>query len=119
MFAGRRVLGIFLGDMTMCCNQDLAKAVARTWWKARSDSVLAFVISRQVSDILRTGNDILVAGYCMYGAATELVISFKGRKHQVLGQWASDWSVQERYKGTDGWNRSNLARSQNTLEKGT
>eukprot|EP00913_Durusdinium_trenchii_P011819 g11101.t1 len=31
-----------------------------------------------VSDILRTGNDILVAGYCMYGAATELVISFKG-----------------------------------------
>mmetsp|Transcript_3214 Transcript_3214/g.3719 ORF Transcript_3214/g.3719 Transcript_3214/m.3719 type:complete len:359 (-) Transcript_3214:275-1351(-) len=31
-----------------------------------------------VKDILRTGNDILVAGYCMYGAATELVISFQG-----------------------------------------
>eukprot|EP00440_Ansanella_granifera_P029940 gb/GFBE01032525.1/.p1 GENE.gb/GFBE01032525.1/~~gb/GFBE01032525.1/.p1 ORF type:complete len:366 (+),score=97.73 gb/GFBE01032525.1/:1-1098(+) len=31
-----------------------------------------------VDDILRTGNDIMVAGYCMYGAATELVITFKG-----------------------------------------
>jgi len=30
-----------------------------------------------VKDILRTGNDIVVAGYCMYGAATELVICFK------------------------------------------
>lgn len=26
-----------------------------------------------VQDILRTGNDIVAAGYCMYGAATELV----------------------------------------------
>jgi len=32
-----------------------------------------------MGDILRTGNDIVVAGYCMYGAATELVITFKGR----------------------------------------
>lgn len=32
-----------------------------------------------MGDILRTGNDIIVAGYCMYGAATELVITFKGR----------------------------------------
>mmetsp|Transcript_138474 Transcript_138474/g.195974 ORF Transcript_138474/g.195974 Transcript_138474/m.195974 type:complete len:360 (-) Transcript_138474:270-1349(-) len=31
-----------------------------------------------VKDILRTGNDIMVAGYCMYGAATELVITFQG-----------------------------------------
>jgi len=31
-----------------------------------------------MSDVLRTGNDIIVAGYCMYGAATELVITFKG-----------------------------------------
>jgi len=31
-----------------------------------------------VNDILRTGNDITVAGYCMYGAATEMVITFKG-----------------------------------------
>ena len=30
-------------------------------------------------DILRTGNDIVVAGYCMYGAATELVVTFKGK----------------------------------------
>jgi len=30
------------------------------------------------ADILRTGNDIVAAGYCMYGAATELVICFKG-----------------------------------------
>merc|ERR1711988_1100017 len=27
----------------------------------------------QVTDILRTGNGIVAAGYCMYGAATELV----------------------------------------------
>jgi fructose-1,6-bisphosphatase I len=32
-----------------------------------------------IDDVInRTGNDILVAGYCMYGAATELVIAFKG-----------------------------------------
>mmetsp|Transcript_36610 Transcript_36610/g.78107 ORF Transcript_36610/g.78107 Transcript_36610/m.78107 type:complete len:336 (-) Transcript_36610:209-1216(-) len=31
-----------------------------------------------VDDILRTGNDIVVAGYCMYGAATELVLCFRG-----------------------------------------
>ena len=30
-----------------------------------------------VDDILRTGNDIVAAGYCMYGAATELVLCFK------------------------------------------
>ena len=30
-----------------------------------------------VKDILRTGNDIVAAGYCMYGAATELVMCFK------------------------------------------
>jgi len=29
-----------------------------------------------VDDILRPGTDIIVAGYCMYGAATELVITF-------------------------------------------
>jgi fructose-1,6-bisphosphatase I len=29
-----------------------------------------------VGDILRPGTDIIVAGYCMYGAATELVITF-------------------------------------------
>jgi len=31
-----------------------------------------------VDDILRTGNDSVAAGYCMYGAATELVLCFKG-----------------------------------------
>ena len=31
-----------------------------------------------VNDILRTGNDIVAAGYFMYGAATELVMCFKG-----------------------------------------
>ncbi|CAK0830096.1 unnamed protein product [Prorocentrum cordatum] len=31
-----------------------------------------------MDDVLRTGNDLLVAGYCMYGSATELVITFKG-----------------------------------------
>jgi fructose-1,6-bisphosphatase I len=31
-----------------------------------------------MDDVLRAGNDIIVAGYCMYGAATELVITFKG-----------------------------------------
>jgi len=29
-----------------------------------------------VADILRPGTDIVVAGYCMYGAATELVVTF-------------------------------------------
>ncbi|EOD33109.1 FBPase [Emiliania huxleyi CCMP1516] len=29
------------------------------------------------ADILRTGTDIVVAGYCMYGAATELVLCFR------------------------------------------
>ena len=33
-----------------------------------------------VNDILRTGNDIVAAGYCMYGAATELVMCFKAGK---------------------------------------
>merc|ERR1711988_1547482 len=33
-----------------------------------------------VEDILRTGNDIVAAGYCMYGAATELVMCFKQGK---------------------------------------
>jgi len=33
-----------------------------------------------VDDILRTGNDIVAAGYCMYGAATELVMCFKQGK---------------------------------------
>ena len=30
----------------------------------------------ELGDILRTGNDIVAAGYCMYGAATELVMCF-------------------------------------------
>lgn len=30
-------------------------------------------------DILRKGSDLIVAGYCMYGAATELVLCFKGK----------------------------------------
>lgn len=30
-----------------------------------------------MEDVLRTGHDIKVAGYCMYGAATELVITFQ------------------------------------------
>ena len=34
----------------------------------------------KVEDILRTGNDIVAAGYCMYGAATELVMCFKQGK---------------------------------------
>ena len=38
------------------------------------------VAPSQVKDILRTGNDIMVAGYCMYGAATELVITFQGAR---------------------------------------
>ena len=33
-----------------------------------------------VGDVLRTGNDIVAAGYCMYGAATELVMCFKAGK---------------------------------------
>lgn len=46
-------------------------------------SALWAVLSCQVKDILRTGNDIMVAGYCMYGAATELVITFQGPNQRV------------------------------------
>lgn len=46
-------------------------------------SALWAVLSCQVKDILRTGNDIMVAGYCMYGAATELVITFQGPNRRV------------------------------------
>uniref|UniRef100_A0A7S4C4G5 Fructose-1,6-bisphosphatase, cytosolic n=1 Tax=Chrysotila carterae TaxID=13221 RepID=A0A7S4C4G5_CHRCT len=45
-----------------------------------------------VEDILRTGNDIVVAGYCMYGAATELVMCFKGGS---LERFALDVSLGE------------------------
>ncbi|CAM9291378.1 unnamed protein product [Choristocarpus tenellus] len=31
-----------------------------------------------MEDVLRSGTDIKVAGYCMYGSATELVITFYG-----------------------------------------
>jgi len=31
-----------------------------------------------VADVLRVGSDIVAAGYCMYGAATEMVLCFKG-----------------------------------------
>ena len=43
-------------------------------------STYLLVAPSQVKDILRTGNDIMVAGYCMYGAATELVITFQGAR---------------------------------------
>ena len=33
-----------------------------------------------VEDVLRVGSDIVAAGYCMYGAATEMVLCFKGAK---------------------------------------
>lgn len=46
-------------------------------------AVLEPVRTSQVKDILRTGNDIMVAGYCMYGAATELVITFQGPNRRV------------------------------------
>ena len=44
------------------------------------------------ADILRTGTDIVVAGYCMYGAATELVLCFKG---QSVQRFALDPSLGE------------------------
>jgi len=44
-----------------------------------------------VNDILRTGNDITVAGYCMYGAATELVITFKGGTLSRQGRQGDHW----------------------------
>ena len=41
-----------------------------------------------VEDILRTGNDIVAAGYCMYGAATELVMCFKqGKVRRAAFLW--------------------------------
>eukprot|EP00656_Telonema_subtile_P013462 TRINITY_DN1683_c0_g1_i1.p2 TRINITY_DN1683_c0_g1~~TRINITY_DN1683_c0_g1_i1.p2 ORF type:complete len:337 (-),score=107.56 TRINITY_DN1683_c0_g1_i1:293-1303(-) len=44
------------------------------------------------ADILRTGEDIVAAGYCMYGAATELVLCFKG---QGVHRFTLDQSVGE------------------------
>jgi len=32
-----------------------------------------------IADILRNGNDMICAGYCMYGSATELVITFNSK----------------------------------------
>uniref|UniRef100_A0A7S3RE24 Fructose-1,6-bisphosphatase, cytosolic n=1 Tax=Strombidinopsis acuminata TaxID=141414 RepID=A0A7S3RE24_9SPIT len=45
------------------------------------------------ADIMRTGNDIVVAGYCMYGAATELVLCFKALGH--VHRFALDPSLGE------------------------
>merc|ERR1712216_966590 len=39
-----------------------------------------------VADVLRVGSDIVAAGYCMYGAATELVLCFKASRSS-----ASPW----------------------------
>eukprot|EP00658_Telonema_sp_P-2_P042326 TRINITY_DN3037_c0_g2_i1.p1 TRINITY_DN3037_c0_g2~~TRINITY_DN3037_c0_g2_i1.p1 ORF type:complete len:359 (+),score=94.94 TRINITY_DN3037_c0_g2_i1:167-1243(+) len=44
------------------------------------------------ADILRTGEDIVAAGYCMYGAATELVLCFKG---EGVNRFALDMSLGE------------------------
>lgn len=35
-----------------------------------------------ISDILKKGDDIVVAGYCMYGSATELVLSVSNKVHR-------------------------------------
>ena len=45
-----------------------------------------------VADVLRVGSDIVAAGYCMYGAATELVLCFKG---QSVQRFALDPSLGE------------------------
>jgi len=44
------------------------------------------------ADVLRTGDDLVAAGYCMYGAATELVLCFKG---QGVHRFTLDTSVGE------------------------
>ena len=45
-----------------------------------------------VADVPRVGSDIVAAGYCMYGAATELVLCFKG---QSVQRFALDPSLGE------------------------
>ena len=45
-----------------------------------------------MADVLRVGSDIVAAGYCMYGAATELVLCFKG---QSVQRFALDPSLGE------------------------
>ena len=32
--------------------------------------------SASVSDILRSGNELIAAGYCAYGSATEMVVTY-------------------------------------------
>ena len=45
-----------------------------------------------VADVLRVGSDIVAAGYCLYGAATELALCFKG---QSVQRFALDPSLGE------------------------
>lgn len=40
------------------------------------------ITGNSVADILREGNDIVAAGYCMYGSATELVVTFGHGVHR-------------------------------------
>jgi fructose-1,6-bisphosphatase I len=58
------------GSSNIDCNVSTGTIFAVYEKKSRGQATMA--------DVLRTGNDIIVAGYCMYGAATELVITFKG-----------------------------------------
>merc|ERR1711998_651710 len=35
-----------------------------------------------LNDVLRSGNDIICAGYCMYGSATDFVVTFGEGTHR-------------------------------------
>merc|ERR1711998_111574 len=35
-----------------------------------------------LNDVLRSGNDIICAGYCMYGSATDFVVTFGDGTHR-------------------------------------
>merc|ERR1719454_1890342 len=60
--------------MTLAC-----KATARACNKAGIADLFGLANGvNGTGDDLRTGDDIKVSGYCMYGAATELMITFRG-----------------------------------------
>jgi len=61
------------GSSNIDCNVSTGTIFAVYEKKSKGDACM--------EDVLRPGTDIVVAGYCMYGAATELVIAFK--EHRV------------------------------------
>jgi len=59
------------GSSNIDCN--VATGTIFSIWEKKSEG-----LTGQLSDILRPGNEIVCAGYCAYGSATELVLTYYG-----------------------------------------